>query len=115
MNYSEIGIDVIKYFNLILLSYSMTLLIVSINTFKIVCDYVKIKKGIKTIIRNMFNVVVTIICGLSQAFGLIFTGILTDTYNARWFNILFIISVISIILFFIQLYFYIKMRKNIEG
>ena len=71
MNYTEIGKDVIKYFDYILLSYFMTLLIVSVNMYKAIYDFSKVKKGIKRVTTSLFDVIITIMCGASQIFGII--------------------------------------------
>lgn len=117
MNYLEVGKDFIKYFGYILASYYMILLVVSINTFNTIHNYknIKQKPNPNIYITNISEIIISIICIISEVSGTIFTGILTDTHNAKWFNQLSYILIISIVLFNIQIYFYYKTNKFVKN
>lgn len=113
MAYQYIGKDVIRYFNYVLLSYFMLFFIVFINTYKTVSDYYAVrKKSIKRIRTSAFDIIVSMICGTGELFGIIFTGILTDTYTSEWFDILFVLSICSFLLFIIEAVYYLKLIKE---
>lgn len=107
--------DVMNYFQWIFFAYVVLLIIVCVNFYKAL--YIKKKLKNSTYNGKLFqktDLFIDILCGLAMAGGLMFQGVLADN-NAlnghMWFERLWIISVVSFIIFILNVIVVFKEKR----
>lgn len=107
--------DVMSYYHFSFLAYVILFIIVCLNFF--ITLYIKKKSQQDSLIVALVqkvNLIIDVLCGLAMAGGLIFQGVLADN-NAlghnKWFIGLLVISILSFIIFMINLIIVFKERK----
>ncbi|GAA0180882.1 hypothetical protein SH2C18_35010 [Clostridium sediminicola] len=107
--------DVMSYFEFTFFAYIVLFIIVSLNFYKAVSIRKNLPNGnsiSKLILR--IDLVIDILCGIAMLAGLIFQGVLADN-NAlghnTWFSILLGISIVSFIIFALNVIVVLKRRK----
>ncbi|MEG2289366.1 MAG: hypothetical protein RR891_10435 [Clostridium sp.] len=107
--------DVMSYFKFEFLAYIVLFMIIILNFYKAL--YIKKNllddNSIGRLIQSV-DLIIDVLCGLAMAAGLVFQGVLADNnalgYNV-WFNILLGISIVSFIIFVLNLNVVFRERK----
>lgn len=110
--------DIMYYYGMLFTGYYFAFAIVCANLFKSIYAVVsnRRKSDSDTLIKT-FDILTTILSGLILASGLYFQGILADNGAPNiefWFNRLWLISIVSFIMFIIQVIFY-SINKKYEN
>ena len=108
-NYHGTGIsnveDIMYYFKYAFFSYIVLFIVVIVNLYKAICARNAEKDSNKRTFGTI-DLVIDILCGIAMASGLIFQGVLADNNapdNMGWGSALIIISILSFIIFIINL------------
>lgn len=108
--------DVMLQFQLIFIAYIVLFIIVCINLYKAIkirknlMNNNAIRKSIQTL-----DLAVDILCGLAMYSGLMFQGVLADNNALNWTcwnDILIGISIVSLIIFILNIIVVFKKKKN---
>lgn len=101
--------ELMSYYNLNFYVYFILMSIVLVNCIKALMDYINIKNGRRSKVKSgIFDIITSILSGYGLFTGLFFHGVLadiSDKYSKIWTNKLLIISIVTFILFIIQLTF----------
>lgn len=107
--------DIMSYFEFAFFAYIVLFIIVCLNFYKAL--YISKNKHNGNSIGKLIQIsdlVINILCGVAMASGLIFQGVLADN-NAfghnTWLNILLAISIISLIIFVLNVIAVFRKRK----
>ncbi|PKM95636.1 MAG: hypothetical protein CVU84_02195 [Firmicutes bacterium HGW-Firmicutes-1] len=108
--------DVMSYFEFVFFAYIVLLIIVSLNFYKAL--YIRknftVGNSIGKLIQKL-DLVIGVFCGVAMFAGLIFQGVLADNnalgYNA-WFNRLLGISIVSFIIFALNVIVVLRERQE---
>lgn len=102
--------DIMYYYGILFVGYYFSFAIVCVNVFKyIYVLFVNKKQAHSNTLIKTFDIVTSVLSGLILASGLYFQGILADNSAPNihfWSKRLFIISIISFILFIVQVILY---------
>ncbi|MGG7144468.1 hypothetical protein ACQPVP_13565 [Clostridium nigeriense] len=107
--------DVMNHFQWIFIAYIVLFIIVCINFYKAIKIRKKlinnnaIRKSIQTL-----DLIIDILCGLAMYAGLMFQGVLADNNALNWTywnDILIILSMVSLIIFILNVILVVKKRK----
>lgn len=107
--------DVMNHFQWIFIAYIVLFIIVCINFYKAIKIRKKlinnnaIRKSIQTL-----DLIIDILCGLAMYAGLMFQGVLADNNALNWTywnDILIIISIVSLIIFILNVILVVKKKK----
>ncbi|MGG7059612.1 hypothetical protein ACQPUY_11785 [Clostridium nigeriense] len=107
--------DVMNHFQWIFIAYIVLFIIVCINFYKAIKIRKKlinnnaIRKSIQTL-----DLIIDILCGLAMYAGLMFQGVLADNNALNWTywnDILIIISMVSLIIFILNVILVVKKKK----
>jgi len=107
--------DVMSYFQFAFLAYIVLFIVVGLNFYKALYIRKNLPNGnsISKLIQR-FDLVIDIFCGAAMGAGLIFMGVLADNnalgYNI-WFYVLLGISIISFIIFILNVIVVLRERK----
>nr|WP_300003907.1 zf-HC2 domain-containing protein [Tissierella sp.] len=108
--------DIMYYYGMLFVGYYFAFAIVATNVFKsIYVLFIKQKQATSNTLIKTFDIVTSILSGLILASGLYFQGILADNSAPNidfWSKRLFIISIVSFILFIVQVILYSFNRKD---
>ncbi|MEG1795590.1 MAG: hypothetical protein RR262_03725 [Clostridium sp.] len=107
--------DVMSYFGFAFLAYIVLFIIVSLNFYKALCIRKKLSQGNSTYkLIQVLDLVIDILCGIAMVAGLIFQGVLADNnalgYNT-WFYALLGLSIVSFIIFALNVIVVFRNRK----
>lgn len=102
--------DIMYYYGMLFVGYYFTFGIVCVNVFKSVYVlFINKKQAHSNTLIKTFDIVTSVLSGLILASGLYFQGILADNSAPNinfWSKRLFIISIVSFILFLVQVILY---------
>lgn len=108
--------DVMQHFQWVFIAYVVLFIIVCINLYKAI----KVRKNLinNNVIRkliNIYDLIVDILCVIAMYAGLIFQGVLADNNALNWnfwSNILVVISIVSLIIFILNIGVVVKKKKE---
>ena len=108
--------DVMKHFQWVFIAYIVLFIIVCINLYKAI----RIRKNLinNNVIRkliNTYDLIIDILCGIAMYAGIIFQGFLADNNALNWTywnDVLVAISIISVIIFIINIVVVVKKKKE---
>lgn len=108
--------DVMQHFQWVFIAYIVLFIIVCINLYKAIM----IRKNLinNNVIRkliNTYDLIVDILCGIAMYAGIIFQGVLADNNALNWTywnNVLVGISIISLIIFILNIVVVVKKKKD---
>ena len=108
--------DVMQHFQWLFIAYIVLFIIVCINLYKAI----RIRKNLinNNVIRkliNTYDLIIDILCGIAMYAGLIFQGVLADNNALNWTywnDILVGISIISLIIFILNIIVVVKKKKD---
>ena len=108
--------ELMHYYHFDFKVYYILFIIVLVNSTKSVINYISIKRG-KTLITysSIIDLFISVLAGIGLGYGMVFQGILSDISNKYfeiWGNKLFVLCVVSFILFVVQFIFTIKARDK---
>lgn len=106
-----IGVEVVNFYGYQFLTYYILLVIMAINTYKIMVDYNNSKKG-QTYNKNYtkFDFYSSILIKAIEFVSMFLVYALTEYYASIYLYQLLAISTISLILLFIQYFVYVKIN-----
>lgn len=108
--------NVMNHFQLIFIAYVVLFIIVCINFYKAI----RVRKNLinNNLIRkliNTYDLIIDVLCGVAMYAGLIFQGILADNNALNWTywnDILIGISIISLIIFILNIIVVVKKKSE---
>lgn len=114
--YSSI-LELMHYFYFEFNIYVILLIIVIVNCFKAIRSYKQVIKNNLNKSFHLSDIMVSILCEIALGNALMLQGVVADISaeaSELWFNKIFIISVVSFVVFIVQVCFTIRVinRKN---
>lgn len=97
--------DIMYYFKYAFFPYIVLFIVVIVNLVKVIYSYKK-EKNFKGNVFSGMDLVIDILCGIAMSAGLLFQGVLADNNvvgYTLWCNALVIISIVSLIIFIVNL------------
>lgn len=108
--------ELMHYYHFDFKVYYILFIIVLVNCIKSVINYISFKK--RKVLNNYSNIIdlfISVLAGIGLGYGMIFQGVLSDISNKYfeiWGNNLFVLCVISLLLFIGQSIFTFKVRDK---
>lgn len=108
--------ELMHYYHFDFKVYYILFIIVLVNCIKSVINYISFKK--RKVLNNYSNIIdlfISVLAGIGLGYGMIFQGVLSDISNKYfeiWGNKLFVLCVISLLLFIGQSIFTFKVRDK---
>lgn len=110
--------EIMYYYHFDFMVYYILVLIVFINCIKAIVNYISVsKKEVSYIPSGSIDLLISILLGIGLGSGMVFQGVMSDVsskYSHIWGTKMFVLCVIGLILFIIQLIFTFKI-KNVNN
>lgn len=107
--------ELMHYYHFDFMVYYILVLIVFVNCIKAIVDFVSVnKRKISNVSSGIMDLLVSILCGIGLGSGMIFQGVMSDIsrkYFNIWGNKMFVLCIIGLILFIIQLIFTLRINN----
>lgn len=106
--------DIMYYFKFAFFPYIVLFIVVITNFYKAIC-FTKRDKNSDRCAFTKVDLAIDVLCGLAMGAGIVFQGVLADNNapgHMGWSRVLIIISIISLIIFIINLVVVSKKKSN---
>lgn len=108
-------LELMHYFYFEFNIYIILLIIIAINCFKSIIGYKQFMNNNENESFHYSDIIISIFCELAFFNALMLQGVVADIsrqVSEQWFNKVFAVSIISFLLFIIQIYFICRLSKD---